>query len=89
MRGPSDRVAAKARELGVDLRPNTRVVEEDTATRVVTDEHGERYAYRDLVWAADLKTLYRIARTDGLPERLRKRIAARTAEVLPTRGAGI
>ncbi len=83
----ADKVTHKARELGAEIRLNTRVTGVDVAQRIVTDEHGEQYRYTDLVWAADLKTLYRIAQTDGLPEAVTAQIEAEKAKILPRRGA--
>ncbi len=82
-----EKVTQKARELGVEIRLNTRVTGLDVAQRIVTDERGETYRYTDLVWAADLKTLYRIAQTNGLPEAVTAAIEAEKARILPRRGA--
>ena len=63
----AQKVLDKLREFGGEIRLETLVVGVDAARRVLTDEHGHAYAYDDLIWAADLKTLYRITQTDGLP----------------------
>ncbi|GAB4533381.1 MAG: hypothetical protein Fur0018_22660 [Anaerolineales bacterium] len=77
----------KAAELGVEIRLQTPVTGLDAARRVVTTADGEQFGYRDLVWAADLKTLYRLAQTDGLPADVQKKVEAEKAAILPRRGA--
>jgi len=83
----AQKVTRKAEELGVEIRLNTRVTGLDAAQQIVTDERGEQYRYTDLVWAADLKTLYRIAKTEGLPAAVTAPIEAEKARILPRRGA--
>jgi len=83
----AQKVTRKAEELGVEIRLNTRVTGLDVAQRIVTDERGEQYRYTDLAWAADLKTLYRIAQTEGLPEAVTAAIEAEKARILAHRGA--
>lgn len=83
----ADKVAQKAAELGVEFRLKARVTGVDLARRLVTDEHGTEYGYGDLVWAADLKTLYRIACTDGLSDPEVAQIEAERAKILSKHGA--
>jgi all-trans-retinol 13,14-reductase len=54
--------------------------------RLLEDEQGNQYAYDDLIWAADLKTLYRIAKYDALPEADRDRINQHKEAILASRG---
>ena len=53
---------------GVSIRKGTRITKVDPITHTVTDEGLTAYAYRKLVWAADLKTLYQIVNIDALPQ---------------------
>ena len=53
---------------GVEIRKETRITHVDPLAHTVTDEGGTAYSYRKLVWAADLKTLYRIVNIDALPQ---------------------
>jgi phytoene dehydrogenase-like protein len=52
----------------------------------LTDQDGHSYAYDDLIWAADLKTLYRITQTGGLPDAVHARIEQEKARILASRG---
>ncbi len=83
----AEKVTQKAAELGVEIRLNTLVTGLDVAQRVVTTADGQTWGYTDLVWAADLKTLYRLAQTDGLPSDVQKKVEAEKAAILPRRGA--
>jgi phytoene dehydrogenase-like protein len=62
------------------------VVNVDVAQRVLEDEQGNQYAYDDLIWAADLKTLYRLAKFDGLPAPVQDRIELEKDAILAGRG---
>lgn len=44
---------------GGQIRTDTRIVAVDPQARSVTDADGQQHGYRSLIWAADLKALYR------------------------------
>jgi phytoene dehydrogenase-like protein len=52
---------------GVEIQNRTRITAVDPVSHTVTDERGAVHVYKRLVWAADLKTLYRISDIDSLP----------------------
>lgn len=52
---------------GVDIRRGTHITAVDPVAHSVTDAAGGVHRYRKLIWAADLKTLYRIVDIDALP----------------------
>jgi phytoene dehydrogenase-like protein len=58
-------------EHGVDVRPGTRIDAIDPDRRTVTDADGRRHSYRNLVWAADVKTMYRNAGLTAPSDRAR------------------
>ena len=60
------KLAGYIREHGGEIRLNTAIRSVDPAARTLTDELGSTYAYRQLIWAADQKTLYREMRLEGL-----------------------
>lgn len=66
------------RQHGGEIRTATTITSVDPGHRVALDSQGHAYRYRKLVWAADLKTLYRILDLASLtdPQALR-RIQAR------------
>jgi phytoene dehydrogenase-like protein len=48
------------REHGAEVRTETEIASVDPGTHRAVDTSGNVYRYRKLVWAADLKTLYRL-----------------------------
>ena len=72
---------------GVDILKETRIVDVDPVAHTVTEESGTVHGYKRLVWAADLKTLYRMVDLENLPEgRARNRARARAALVTASTG---
>lgn len=63
-----DKLVGFIREHGGEIRLHTAIQSVDPAARTLTDEQGNTYAYRQLIWAADQKALYRGMRLDGLPD---------------------
>ena len=47
-------------EHGGEIRTETQITGVDPAKKVLVDSAAMSYAYRKLVWAADLKALYRL-----------------------------
>ncbi len=52
----------------------------------VTDQHNVSYTYENLVWAADLKTFYRITDTEGLSAKIRSKFQIAKSRLLEKRG---
>ena len=73
---------------GVDFRTRTNIVAVDPIARTVTDEDGTVAAYRKLVWAADQKTLYRIAALDALPTASARKRARKRADLVTASAGG-
>jgi phytoene dehydrogenase-like protein len=72
---------------GVDIRTEVRIVDVDPIAHTVGDQNGRAYAYRKLVWAADLKTLYQLVDIDRLPQgRIRERIQKRASVLRVAKG---
>lgn len=81
------KVREKTIELGGKIKTETEIVELHAADRQLVDRRGNRYTYDHVVWAADLKTLYRITNTAGLPPEVTAGIAAQKAALFAGRGA--
>jgi phytoene dehydrogenase-like protein len=61
---------------------NTRIVEVDPTKKTVTDSEGREYGYRQLIWAADLHSLYQFISPEKLSsEKDRKAFLDRKAEL--------
>ena len=52
----------------------------------VTDQNNVGYTYENLVWAADLKTFYRITDTEGLSAKIRTKFEKVKSRLLEKRG---
>jgi len=53
---------------GGDVVLNTSIEHVDVANNTITDQRGNTYSYKQLIWAADLKTLYREIRYDKIAD---------------------
>lgn len=54
------------------IQKNTEVVRIDPAERTLTDKNGKKYSYDLLLWAADLKSLYRHIDSEGCSSKLKR-----------------
>jgi phytoene dehydrogenase-like protein len=72
---------------GGDIRLNTRIVEVNPSQSQVIDSEGHSYRYDHLIWAADLKTLYRKLNLAGLSHATVKEIESTARRVLSSEEA--
>jgi phytoene dehydrogenase-like protein len=69
------------------IHTNTNIVNVDPARKQVTDAQGNTYGYRRLIWAADLKTFYRILNLDNMADaQIKKTIIERQGAVQDKKG---
>lgn len=80
-------LAGEITRRGGQIRYETELVRVDASTKTLTDASGESYRYGSLIWAADLKALYRAADASGLPEKAQAELATRKEAVLSHTGA--
>ncbi len=66
---------------------NKTIVEIRPAESSVVDADGLVYPYDELIWAADLKTMYRCLNRAGLPPEVNASIDRQSAPILSARGA--
>ena len=81
------KIEEKARELGITIKTSAKIRKVLPAEKTVIDEAGSCYAYDKLVWAADLKTLYRNVEEGKLPELVARSFKAEKDRILGHRGA--
>lgn len=74
-------------EKGGEIKLNKQIVAVNPAAKTVTDSAGESYTYDQLIWAADLKTLYRYVNPAGLDEKTIADIKSETERMLAAKGA--
>ena len=64
------------------ISTNTEITAVDPQKQMVTDRQGNTHAYRRLIWAADLKTLYRILNLETMADApVKQAIQARRDEI--------
>ncbi len=82
----SDALRDKILELGGDIKTGTLVTGVSPDRKTVTDEKRISYTFNNLVWAADLKTLYQIAEVQNLPPEVKARFQNARAKILKHKG---
>jgi phytoene dehydrogenase-like protein len=73
-------------ELGGILERETSIERVWAHEQVVVDQDNVSHSYENLVWAADLKTFYRITNTEGLPGRIRSKFTTAKSRLMDKRG---
>jgi phytoene dehydrogenase-like protein len=61
----------KISEWGGEIRNETRIIKVLADKSLITDQNNITYRYDNLIWAADIKTLYKITETEGLLPKIR------------------
>jgi phytoene dehydrogenase-like protein len=77
----------KILEWGGQIELNKQIVEVIPSESKVVDSEGNHYRYDYLIWAADLKTLYRNINPSGLDTKLTNKIASKTQSIFASKGA--
>lgn len=72
---------------GVKIKLNTKINEVISAEKTVIDSDGNPYEYDYLIWAADLKTLYKELNTSGLDSKTIKKISYKSKEIFSSKPA--
>ena len=73
-------------EYGGEIMRETTIEKVKASEKKITDQNKLDYIYQNLVWAADLKTFYRITGTEGLSGKVRTRFAKVKSRLLEKRG---
>ncbi|MBW6441697.1 NAD(P)/FAD-dependent oxidoreductase [Patescibacteria group bacterium] len=61
----TDAMEKKILERGGEIKKETKIVKVDANKHLLKDQGNITYEYNNLIWAADLKTLYRIVKVDN------------------------
>ncbi len=80
-------LAEKVGEWGGQIKLNKKVNRVIPAKSKVVDAEGIEYAYDHLIWAADLKTLYRNLDPVGLDAQITSKLEAEKQKILSSKGA--
>jgi len=83
----AEALAAFIQDQGGEIRTRTEIVGVDPEGREIVDAAGQRYAYRRLIWAADLKALYGGMDAAAIQDAaMRRAVVERQAAVRDKRG---
>ncbi len=77
----------KILDWGGEIKLNKHIVEVNPSESKVTDSEGHSYSYDHLIWAADLKTLYRNVNPVGLDSKITNNINSEAQSILSSKGA--
>lgn len=83
----AEAVQQKFLDYGGKIKVGTEVSEVSAGERLLKDSNGNTYGYDALIWAADLKKLYEITDTAGLPEKTSSEITRYQRELQTRHGA--
>ena len=82
----AEAVEKKFLELGGEIERDTAIEEINAHDHSITDQNRTKYGYEHLVWAADLKTFYRITDTEGYSKKVRSKFEKAKSHLLQKRG---
>ena len=77
----------KVLDWGGEIKLNTQIVAVKPSESTLIDADGNAYPYDELIWAADLKSLYRNLNPAGLDANLSNKIKSESQSVLSAKGA--
>jgi len=76
----------KITECEGEIKTETKIIEVIAEKCLVKDQNNITYKYDNLIWAADLKTLYRITETEGLLPKIKTKFEDTKSKMLKNRG---
>jgi len=82
----SEALKNKVSEFGGEISTETKIIEVQADKYLVTDQNDKIYEYENLIWASDLKTLYKIVNTGGLEPEIKAKFDDTKATMLKNRG---
>jgi len=83
----SEALENKIVEFGGIIRKSTTIIRVYPADKTVTDDKQRSYSYNNLIWAADLKTLYKITDPINLTDVVRAKFEAVRNKIESNRGS--
>ncbi len=82
----SEALKNKITECGGEIKAETKIIEVTTDKCLVKDQNNITYIYDNLIWAADLKTLYKITKPVGLSPKIKTKFDEAKNKMLKNRG---
>jgi phytoene dehydrogenase-like protein len=81
-----DAIRMKISEFGGEIKMETKIVEVTAEKSIIKDQNDTTYHYDNLIWAADLKTLYNITISEGLLPKIKTSFEKSKSTMLKNRG---
>ncbi|MBK7711763.1 MAG: NAD(P)/FAD-dependent oxidoreductase [Bacteroidales bacterium] len=82
----SEAMKNKILECGGEIKTETKIIEVMADKCLLRDENNITYQYTSLIWAADLKTLYKITGTEGITPKIKTLFEDSKIKMLKNRG---
>jgi len=82
----SEVLIKKLTETGGEIKTETKITRVQPASKIIADEENNVYGYDYLVWAADMKTFYRITDPEWLPSKAKDAFQTKKHFLLQHRG---
>ena len=82
----SEAMQNKILEFGGEIITETKIIEVKADECLIKDQENVTYKYDNLIWAADLKTLYKNTDTEGLLPGIRTKFEGEKNKMLKSRG---
>jgi phytoene dehydrogenase-like protein len=82
----SEALKNKILEWGGEIKTETKIIEVIADKSLLKDQNNITYQYDNLIWAADLKTLYKITETEGLSPKIKTSFEESKSKMLKNRG---
>jgi phytoene dehydrogenase-like protein len=82
----SEALKNKIIECGGEIKTDTKIIDVMAEKCLVKDQNNITYKYDNLIWAADLKTLYKIAETEGFLPKTKTKFEDTKNKMLKNRG---
>jgi len=82
----SESLKNKILEYGGEIKTETKITELLADKCIAIDQNNNSYNYDNLIWAADLKTLYRLIQTDGIQPKTTRKFEETKRKMLKSRG---
>jgi phytoene dehydrogenase-like protein len=76
----------KIEEYGGEIKTETKITQVAADRNILKDQNGISYKFDNLIWAADLKTFYKITETEGLPPAIKTKFGTVKDMMLQNRG---
>lgn len=82
----SEALKDKILEYGGILKSETQITQVLADKCILMDQNNNSYNYKNLIWAADLKTFYKLVQTNGLLSKSKIKFEESKSKILKSRG---